>query len=225
MQSFVEGRRPKGRIVDDFHKLYYALQRQTWGNTYWFGIETLKCPFDLWIYQEILYEVRPDLIVETGTWSGGSALFLASICDLMDRGQVVTIDINEKTGRPQHDRITYLRGSSTSPEIVQQVGSKIGNGDRVLAILDSNHQKDHVLRELGIYSDLVTLGSYVIVEDSNVNGHPVEPTFGSGPMEAVREFLSNDQRYKPDLSWEKFLLTFNPNGYLLKASEAGRATG
>ena len=219
VRRFVAARQPKGRIVDDFHKLYYDLQRQTWGNTQWLGTGTLKCPFDLWTYQEILFEVKPDLIIETGTWDGGSAMFLASICDLMNRGRVVTIDINEKAGRPQHERITYLLGSSTSAEIVQRVTTTIATGDRVLVILDSDHRRDHVLRELEIYSDLVTPGSYVIVEDSNVNGHPVDPSFGAGPMEALREFLTNDHRFKPDLNREKFLLTFNPSGYLRKSGD------
>ncbi|HEV3168102.1 MAG TPA: CmcI family methyltransferase [Isosphaeraceae bacterium] len=214
MREYRVIRRPKRQIVDDFHKLYYLLEPQTWGNTKWFGTDTLKCPFDLWTYQEILHEVQPDLIVETGTWGGGSALFLASMFDLMNRGSVVTIDIEEKPGRPQHQRITYMLGSSTAPEIVQRVRSMIGADDRVLVILDSDHSKDHVLRELEIYSDLVTPGSYVIVEDSNVNGHPVSPSFGPGPMEALREFLGRDQRFEIDRTREKFMLTFNPSGYL-----------
>src|SRR5438094_1904797 len=84
-------RRPKRWIVDDFHQLYYELEPQTWGNTKWFGTDTLKCPFDLWVYQEILYEVQPDLIIETGTWGGGSALYVAWICALVGRGKIVTI--------------------------------------------------------------------------------------------------------------------------------------
>jgi cephalosporin hydroxylase len=107
---------------------------------------------------------------------------------------------------------------------VERVRDSIRTSDRVLVILDSDHRKDHVLRELEIYSDLVTSGSYLIVEDSNVNGHPVDSAFGAGPMEALREFLSNDHRFKPDLNREKFLLTFNPNGYLRKIGEALPAT-
>jgi len=225
MRQFVAARRPKRRILDDFHKLYYDLGPQTWGNTQWLGTSTLKCPFDLWTYQEILYEVKPDLIVETGTWVGGSALFLATMCDLMNRGRIVTIDITENAGRSQHQRITYLLGSSTSPEIVHRVRSMIGKDDRVMVILDSDHRKDHVLRELELYSDMVTPGSYVIVEDSNVNGHPVHPSFGLGPMEALREFMSKDRRFETDRSRQKFLLTFNPDGYLRKIGDALPTTG
>jgi len=224
MRRLVASVRPKGWIRDDFHKLYYQLERQTWGNTLWLGTGTLKCPFDLWTYQEILHEVQPDLILETGTWDGGTALFLASMCDLMNRGRVVTIDINERPGRPQHQRITYLRGSSTSPEIVQRVRTGIGKDERILVLLDSDHRKDHVLRELAIYGDLVTPGSYVIVEDTNINGHPVDPTFGSGPMEALQEFLRKDHRFEIDRTREKFLLTFNPSGFLRKIGDAQPAT-
>ncbi len=139
-----------------------------------------------------------------GDVGGGSARFLASICDLMNRGRIVTIDIEDKPDRPQHQRITYMLGSSTSPEIVERVRSMIGTDDRVLVILDSDHSKAHILQELVIYSDLVTPGSYVIVEDSNVNGHPVSPSYGPGPMEALREFLSHDHRFEIDHTREKF---------------------
>ncbi len=216
LRQYIAARRPKKRIVDEFHKLYYDLDEKTWGNTAWLGTGVWKCPLDLWIYQEILHEVRPDLIVESGTSRGGSALFLASVCDLLNHGKVVTIDIAEQSGRPQHPRITYLLGSSTSTEIVERVRNLISEQDRVMVILDSDHQKAHVLRELEIYSDLVTLGSYLIVEDSDINGHPVFPSFGPGPMEALQEFLRKDPRFETDRTREKFLLTSNPDGYLRK---------
>src|SRR3954469_4333597 len=86
-------------LTDNFHRLYYESRERTWGNTFWLGHRVLKCPLDLWIYQEILYEVRPALIIETGTYLGGSALFLASICDLLG-GEVVTVDADRREGLP-----------------------------------------------------------------------------------------------------------------------------
>src|SRR5262245_27601168 len=107
--------------IDAFHELYYDSREQTWGNSFWLGHRALKCPFDLWIYQEILYEVQPELIIETGTYLGGSALFLASICDLLGHGEVVTIDADRREGLPRHPRITYLTGSSTSRGVLGRV--------------------------------------------------------------------------------------------------------
>jgi cephalosporin hydroxylase len=204
----------KKNIIDHFHRLYYESGDQTWKNTFWLGIQTEKCPLDLWIYQEIIFEIRPDVIIESGTYNGGSALFLASLCDLMGKGQMISIDIERKENRPKHDRIIYLLGSSTSKEITEAIQNFIRNNDQVLVILDSDHNKDHVLRELEIYSQFVTKGSYIIVEDTNINGHPVDPEFGPGPREAVEEFLEKNNNFIIDGSREKFYLTFDPGGYL-----------
>jgi cephalosporin hydroxylase len=99
-----------------------------------------KCPLDLWIYQELLTEIRPDLIIETGTFHGGSALFFASVCDLLSHGRVVTIDTTVVDGRPMHPRIRYLHGSSTAPAIIETVRSSIAADERVLVMLDSAHE-------------------------------------------------------------------------------------
>src|SRR5215210_8117062 len=126
-------------LVDQFLRLYDDHREQTWGNTFWLGHRVLKCPLDLWCYQEILYDVRPALIIETGTYQGGSALFLASICDLLGKGEVLTIDVDRRDDRPQHPRISYLTGSSTSNAILRRVRRKVKGTSRVLVILDSGH--------------------------------------------------------------------------------------
>ena len=201
------------QAVRAFHELYYDSRDTTWKDTRWRGVRAQKCPLDLWVYQEILHEVQPDLIVETGTAEGGSALFLASMLDLVGRGEVVTIDVLERSDYPRHPRITYLHGSSTDPSIVGHVGELIG-GDRVMVILDSDHSKEHVLDEMRAYAPYVSRGSYLIVEDTNINGHPVLPDFGPGPWEAVEEFLQDNDQFEVDRSREKLLMTFNPMGYL-----------
>ncbi len=206
------------QAVRAFHELYYDLRDTTWKDTRWRGVRAQKCPLDLWVYQEILHEVRPDLIVETGTAEGGSALFLASMLDLLERGQVVTIDVLQSPDFPRHARITYLHGSSTDPEIVREVTGLVHVGDRVLVILDSDHSKEHVLGEMRAYAPFVSPGSYLIVEDTNINGHPVLPDFGPGPWEAVEEFLEANDQFLVDRSREKLLMTFNPMGYLKKVS-------
>lgn len=200
--------------VRAFHELYYDSRDTTWKDTRWRGVRAQKCPLDLWVYQEILHEVQPDLVVETGTAEGGSALFLASILDLLGRGEVITIDVFLRTDFPRHPRITYLNGSSTDLTIVGHVSDLVAEGDKVLVILDSDHTKDHVLAEMKAYGPLVTKGSYMIVEDTNINGHPVLPDFGPGPWEAVEEFLQGNDQFTVDRSREKLLMTFNPMGYL-----------
>jgi cephalosporin hydroxylase len=201
--------------VDAFHKLYYdaALTGGTWHNTHWCGVRVLKFPPDLWIYQEIIWEVKPDLIVETGTFDGGSALYMAMLCDHLGTGKIVTIDINDSPARPKHPRITYIRGSSVDPEIVSRVKKMAGSG-RVLIILDSDHSQKHVSAELASYWDMVPIGSYLIVEDTNVNGHPVGIEHGPGPYEAVQEFIKSNNSFLVDRSKEKFLATWNPSGFL-----------
>jgi len=185
-------------------------------NVFWLGIPLRKCPMDLWIYQEIIHHLEPDIIIECGTSYGGSALFLASICDLVNNGTVITIDIEDIANKPRHKRIKYLHGSSTSQEIVEQIQKLIAPKDKVMVILDSDHHKEHVLDELRIYSQFVTKGSYLIVEDTVLNGHPVRPDFGPGPMEAVEEFLKENKIFTVDQDKEKFYVTFNPKGYLRK---------
>lgn len=203
-------------VTNLFHRMYYGLGSRTWRRTTWLGTPIRKCPLDLWIYQELLTRVRPDLILETGTYDGGGAHYLASICDLLGSGRVITVDISPKPDRPQHPRITYLEGSSTSPEIVSRIAKEASG--TIMVILDSDHSRDHVLDELKAYSSLVTPGSYLIVEDTNINGHPARPRWGPGPMEAVEEFLLSHSEFSVDRDCEKFFLTFNPCGYLRRVS-------
>jgi cephalosporin hydroxylase len=205
-------------VVSQFHKTFYAAKRRTWRNTYWRGVPVFKCPLDLWVYQEILHEVRPDVIIETGTLYGGSAYYLASICDLLEQGQVITIDIEPLPDRPSHPRLTYLTGSSTDPDVVAKVDARIGEGTRVLVVLDSDHSREHVLSELDVWHSRVSTDSYLIVEDTNINGHPVTEHLGPGPWEAVNEWLAKHPDFRRDPNREKFFLTFNPRGYLQRVA-------
>ena len=214
------GSNEREATIDAFHHLYYDHPEATWDNTYWLGVPTQKCPLDLWVYQEIIVEQRPDVIIECGTCKGGSALYLASICDLTKSGRIFTIDIEPGRSRPDHKRVRYILGSSTDPAVVDTVGQQIRPNDRVLVILDSDHSKDHVLNELRAYAPMVTTGSYIIVEDTNINGHPVYAEFGPGPMEAVEEFLATNAEFEIDTSREKFLMSFNPRGWLRRINTA-----
>jgi cephalosporin hydroxylase len=212
------------RTIRRFHRLYYESSWQTWKNTRWLGATAYKTPLDLWIYQELIVAVRPRLIVETGTAAGGSALFLATVCDAVGVGEVLSIDSQIRSGRPIHDRVTYVTGSSTAPETLELIAARASGTAPVMVILDSDHGRDHVLAELRHYAEFVTPGSYLVVEDTNLNGHPVVRNFGPGPMEAVREFLGERSDFKREAEQEKFFLTFNPDGYLRRTSPRAMPT-
>jgi cephalosporin hydroxylase len=198
-----------------FSRYFYTRADLTWNNTAWLGVPLWKNPLDLWVYQEIIWEVKPALIIETGTWRGGSAFYFASLLDLIGDGKVITIDHSPGKGRPEHPRVEYITGSSIAPEIFELVASRVAAADGpVLVILDSNHRQEHVAAELEKYPSWVTPGSYLIVEDTNINGHPVNPFFGPGPMEAVNDFLPRHPEFEVDSTREKYMVTHNPRGYL-----------
>ena len=203
------------RETDDVRAKFHLLSFHSGAvqQTYWLGVPLQKSPLDCWIYQEIIAELHPDVIVETGTDLGGSALFFASICDLIGHGQVVSIDIRQPPSIT-HDRIEFIRGDSTSDDVLAKVSAATRQSARTMVVLDSDHSRSHVLRELDRYRGFVTVGSYLVVEDTNVNGHPVMPDHGPGPFEAVEEFLLEHPEFEVDRTREKFLLTYFPGGYL-----------
>jgi cephalosporin hydroxylase len=210
------------KIVRDFHSLYYGHWQKGSGtlSIVWRGYSAIKCPLDLWMYQELIHRRRPDLIVETGTALGGSALFLADVCELIANGRVISIDISNERNRealPSHPRLTYLTGSSADPAIVEKVHAAaraIGPVPEIMVILDSDHFAVHVMRELLAYAPMIQPGGYLIVEDGNVNGRPILPSFGPGPAEATDVFLKNNVTFEVDPHCERFLMTCNPGGYL-----------
>ncbi len=197
--------------VSRAHDVLYL--SDAWTEAGWLGVQALKNPLDLWVYQEIMAETRPELVVETGTYRGGSAFFLASVCDLLGAGEVVSIDVREpQVGYPAHPRITYLGGrSSTDPDVAAEVRAR-AEGKRVLVILDSDHSQRHVEAELAVYAPLVAVGGYVIVEDSNIG--QIRKDLLPGPLEAIETFLAGTDAFEIDRRREKFLITFNPSGYL-----------
>jgi cephalosporin hydroxylase len=213
--SFRAGRRLDRAAIARAHDVFYA--SDAWTKAGWLGTQVLKNPLDLWVYQEIMAETRPEVVVETGTWRGGSALYLASVCDLLDVGEVVSIDIAAmRDDYPQHPRITYLAGrSSTDPEVVEEVSTRT-RGRRTLVLLDSDHSQAHVEAELAVYAPLVPVGCYVIVEDSNIG--QIRKDLMPGPLQAVETFLAGTDEFEIDREREKFLVTFNPSGYLRRVS-------
>ena len=174
---------------------------------------------DLWIYQEIMWELKPDLVIECGTYKGGGAYYLASLMDLIGKGEIVTIDM-KKEEVPKHKRIKYIIGSTDEEEIVEQI-EKLAEGKKcVLVILDSNHSRNYVLKELNIYNKFVTPGSYMVVEDSDLGGHPTDistwPEDLRGPHEAIEAFMKENDEFIIDKQREKFLVGVIKDGYLKK---------
>ena len=217
--SAKHGDRPQStqEVVDNFHRIFY--DSFAWSSTRWLGIPALQNPNDAWIHQEIIVNVKPDFIVEAGTLNGGSAALWATVLQQVNpNGRVITIDIEDKAADAKKlpivkQYVDFLIGSSTDPNIVAEVKKRV-KGGRVLVILDSDHRKDHVLAEMKAYAPIVSVGSYLIVQDTNINGHPVHPSFGPGPMEAVQEFMAWNQQFKPDSNAERLMLTMHPKGYL-----------
>jgi cephalosporin hydroxylase len=209
--SYRVGKRLDRAAVSRAHDVLYL--SDAWTETTWLGAQALKNPLDLWVYQEIIFEQRPELIVETGTYRGGSAFYLASICDLVGAGEVVSIDVEPlREDYPAHPRITYLGGrSSTDPDVVAQVRGR-AQGKRVLVVLDSDHSQAHVEAELAVYAPLVQVGGYVIVEDSNIG--QIRKDLLPGPLQAIEALLAGTDEFEIDRAREKFLITQNPSGYL-----------
>lgn len=219
---FIEEDKPKlssceQKIVDDFHNLYFnSLEKKSGLQISWMGVQTGKLPSDLWIYQELISSLKPEVIIECGTHHGGSAFYLAHICQILDSGRVISIDLYPKPNKPKHKLLDYLEGSSTDTNIVEKVRAMVDGSKNVMVLLDSNHTKKHVLEEINCYKDFVSKGGYIIVEDSFLNGHPSHHEFGEGPMEAIEEFVKNDSDFEIDSSLERFLFTLNRSGFLKK---------
>ena len=205
-----EEREGYSKIIKDFSQLYYNMSKQTWGNTKWRGVPILKAPTDLWIYQELIEKIQPDLIIETGTCFGGSALYLRDICHIMNLyNHIISIDISHENLSEKARSVSGIQwweGSSVSDEILVELKAHIAayESKRVMVILDSDHSKEHVIKELELYSPLVTKGSIIIVEDTNTDG----------PYQAIKEWLPNNKEFEPNYMCEKFMLTFNREGYL-----------
>lgn len=217
-------------IRDAFHLRYYygGLEGGTWTQTHWMGARVLKSPFDLWTYQELFFAVKPDLVIETGTAHGGSAFYFAHLFDILGCGRVVTIDIDASPDggeRPQHPRITYLRGSSTEPAMFERATAGIRTGEKIMVVLDSDHSAAHVAAELELYAPLVTTGSYLVVEDGNISGHPVPADGAPGPTEALLPFLDAHPEFAVDLACERHLFSFNPRGWLKRLPDAATQAG
>lgn len=173
----------------------------------WLGRPMIQLPEDMIRLQEVIYSVKPDVIVETGIAHGGSLIFHASLCRAIGKGRVVGVDIeirpHNREAISKHemsDYITMIEGSSIDPDVVDQVSKQIKPGESVMVILDSNHTKDHVLGELQAYAPLVSIGSYIIACDgimADVKGAPrsQDDWDWNNPTEAAKAFATEAQNF------------------------------
>ena len=185
-----------------------------WKRSTWLGHPVDRPPTDLFAYQELVGRVRPDWIVDVGSGNGGRALFLASVCELYGHGQVLSVDAQERADRPRHPRLTYLQARTHTEDGFRKVREAVGDGSRVLVFIGTRAGRARVVAEFEGYAPLVPVGSYVVVEDTIVNGHPVWPGFGPGPHEAIRQILQRHGEFVADPEPEKFGLTFTEGGFL-----------
>lgn len=201
--------------------LEWFYNTNVWKGLHYRGVRTLKLPLDMWNYQELIFENGIHWVLETGTRHGGSALYFADLLAAGNcEGGVVSIDVTHEALHPlvaTHPRIQLLLGDSAADSMVRQAMGFIPARRQggLLLILDSDHAAPHVLRELNAWVPQLRRGDYLIVEDTIVNGHPVRPEFGPGPLEAVVEYVAgNPGRLQPDAAREaKFGCTFAHRGY------------
>lgn len=203
-------------------------------NFKWMGRPIIQYPQDMIAMQEIIWNIQPDLIIETGIAHGGSLIYYASILELTGNGEVLGIDIDirehnraEIEKHPMFKRIHMIEGSAVSKSTLEKVKAYTKGKQKVMVCLDSNHTHDHVLQELQLYSELVTPGSYLVVFDTIVENLPANymPNQtrpwgpGNNPMTAVDEFLSTNKQFSIDKSIDnKLLISVAPRGYLIRTN-------
>ncbi|MDI3470237.1 MAG: Cephalosporin hydroxylase [Pseudolabrys sp.] len=226
---------------DEGFRLLSSLWLKTgWNQKYtytftWFGVPIIQLPDDMIRYQEIVFRLKPDVIIETGIAHGGSAVFSASLLQLIGKGRVIAIDVDIRPHNrkrleehPLKPRITLIEGSSVAPDVVAQVKSMIRSGERVMVILDSNHSYAHVAEELEAYAPLVSVGSYIVATDGfmkDVAGAPRGKLewCQDNPSRAAIDFAARNPYFvikEPEWLFNESTLEGNvthwPNAWLLR---------
>lgn len=228
-KEYIEAMQADQELKGLRQQLYTAIgkYRYTYNFT-WYGRPIIQLPEDVLMMQELIFQVQPDLIIETGVAHGGSLVFSASILEVLKKGEVIGIDIDIRPhnrqaieSHPLSHRISLIEGSSISQEVIAKVREAVRGKTKIMVFLDSNHTHEHVLRELKLYSPLVTNGSYLIVFDTGIedmpeDAYPDRPWGkGNNPKTAVWQFLGENDRFVIDKDIEsRLMLTVAPDGYL-----------
>jgi cephalosporin hydroxylase len=216
---------------EGFEVLSQLWTRSNWQNRLsyevtWLGIPIIQLPEDMVVMQELIWKVRPDVIIESGVAHGGALVLYASILELLGRGRVVGVDIEIRKynrlaigAHPLSHRIELIEGDSLAADTVEAVRSRIKPGERVMVALDSNHTFEHVRGELERYAPLVSPNSYLVVFDAVMALVADAPSAGEGwnmdnPLEAVREFLDGNDDFVVDRTYERLAVTYCQSGFL-----------
>jgi cephalosporin hydroxylase len=209
--------------------LNVAADRHDWSYQWsWLGLPVIQMPPDIVALQEVIWETRPQLVIETGIARGGSLVLYASILELIGEGGVLGIDVDIRAhnreaieAHPLARRIRVVEGSSLDERVVEQARAAAGEVGRVMVVLDSNHTHEHVLGELRAYGPLVSVGQFLVVADTFVEQIPVQEHRprewgpGNNPATALRAWLDEVEGFEPDSFVDaKLLLTASPGGYL-----------
>lgn len=194
----------------------------------WLGVPIIQLPEDMIIMQELIFDIKPDVIIECGIALGGSLIYYSSILEILGKGKVIGVDIEIKPhnrrnieNHPMSKRITLIEGSSIDKNTVDKVKKQIEPNSKILVCLDSNHTKAHVLEEIKLYCDLVSKGSYLVVMDTvlpdlkGLSGSK-DDWDKNNPLEAIKEFLATNKEFEIDKSFGKLFVTHFNNGFLRK---------
>ena len=210
-----------GIIASCFHYLWVYSHRIHHHRIKFLGYPIWQSPIDMQIYQELIFKVNPGFILQTGVAQGGSILYFSTLLDLINapaEALVIGIDIKlqDLALTLHHPRIRLIEGDSTDPTVVSQTKALIQASNGFIS-LDSNHAQEHVLKELNIYSELVNIGSYIVAEDTHINGHPIYANLlnDPSPLEAVKKFLRNNHHFiADDKVWQPYLFSYHKYGWL-----------
>jgi len=194
----------------------------------WLGVPVIQTPADLILMQELIFRLQPDIIIETGIAHGGSLIYYASLMELLGNGKVIGIDIeirehNRKVieAHPLCKRIEMIERNSVSDKAIEEVGKRVPADSTVIVCLDSDHTKDHVLKELQLYQQFVKPGGYIVVFDTNTSrlaelGTCDRKYINNSPKEAVKEFLTTNTNFQINTHYNKLYISDSPDGYLLR---------
>lgn len=209
-------------LLQQYHDVWYNAPH-TWHYLHFLGVGMMKCPNDLWMYQELMSSHKPRVVIETGTYAGGSALWFAMLMDMLGiDGHVYSVDFEDHRRVESHPKITFLAGDSTDAAVKNAIVDDIDElglaGTKTLISLDADHSADHVRRELELYAPLVGVGDWLVVEDTNISWPG--PEGDRGARGGIEDYVAKHPcEFSQDVLAERWLLTMCPGGWLQRVAD------